>query len=169
MPNSTFPRVILITGTPGVGKTSVGNCLINKGYNVIFLNDFIIHNGIYYGYDLSRESVIVDEEYLEIIIKDYINDISKLVFIEGHTAELLPPEIVSEVIVLRCTPNELRKRLISRGYSPKKIEENVHAEIMEECKISILNNFPENKIIEIDSTFQSYEEIVERILSQLFN
>lgn len=168
MYNNTFQRVILITGTPGVGKTSVGNYLKKKGYVVISLNDFIISNGIYYGYDLSRESVIVDEEYLEIIIKNYIKDISEIIFIEGHTVDLLPSKIVSDIIILRCSPGELRKRLLSRGYSLKKIDENIHAEIMEEIKISILNNFPDKKIIEIDSNHLSNEEIVEIILSKIF-
>lgn len=164
----TLPRVILITGTPGVGKTSVSHSLMEKHFSVISLNDFIISNGIYYGYDFTRDSVIIDDEYLEIIIKDSIKNLQDTVFIEGHTTELLPQDIVTDIIVLRCNPSVLRKRLSSRDYSSEKIAENIHAEIMEECKISMINKYPDMKIIEIDSTSLSIEDITNTIISKLF-
>ncbi|MCK5183067.1 MAG: AAA family ATPase, partial [Candidatus Heimdallarchaeota archaeon] len=52
-------RVILLSGTPGVGKTTISNLLRSKKYSVINLNDFIIQRGLYFGYDYSRESVII--------------------------------------------------------------------------------------------------------------
>jgi len=80
----------LITGTPGVGKTSVGSSLEERGFTVLNLNNFIINNGLYFGFDFSRDSVIIDDVKLREIIYTELVGHSKIIFIEGHTSELIP-------------------------------------------------------------------------------
>jgi adenylate kinase len=159
-------RVILISGTPGVGKSTVGNKLESKGYPLVRLNDFILTNGLYYGYDYTRESVIIDEEILQSTLSEILSETLDLVFIEGHIVEFVPSEFVVLVIVLRCNPGILHSRLTSsRDYSKAKIEENVQAEIMDECLLNLKEQFPDKPIIEIDTTNLSIEDIVDRILA----
>jgi len=160
--------VILITGTPGVGKTSVGTSLKKRGFTLLNLNDFIINNGLYFGFDYSRDSVIIDEIKLREILLTELISYRQIVFIEGHTSELVPKDFVESIFVIRCNPGILRERLqVSRDYSNEKIEENIQAEIMEECFLSIKREFLSKPIFEIDSTNNSPEMIADKILSHL--
>lgn len=160
-------RVILITGTPGVGKTSIGNILKDQGYFVLNLNNFIVKNGLYFGYDYSRESVIIDEEKLKDSLQNELLNYSDYIFVEGHTAELVPDEFVHSVFVLRCNPGILRQRLqSSRDYSTEKIEENIQAEIMEECLLSVKNEYSLKPIYELDTSTKSPEILSKKIISK---
>ncbi len=161
-------RVILLSGTPGVGKTTISDLLRSKEYSVINLNDFIIHHGLYFGYDHSRESVIIDEDILKIKIEKELEQFPGLLFIEGHTSEIIPMEFVKLAFILRCNPSILRERLtLSRDYSHNKIEENVQAEIMDECLIAMQEQLPSSLILEIDTSDLIPEKIVEQIISRV--
>jgi adenylate kinase len=163
---SPLPRVILISGTPGVGKTTIGNLLESKGFQILRLNELIITEGLYYGYDYTRDSVIIDEDILQIFLSDKLSQFSDIVFIEGHAVELVPFNFVDLIIVLRCNPGILRLRLqSSRGYSKSKIEENVQAEIMDECLLNLQEKFPQITIIEIDTSTSNTDEIIDRIIA----
>jgi len=162
---TTFPRVILISGTPGVGKTTIATSLEEKGFSVLHLNDFILKNGLYFGYDYSRESVIIDEEFVQEKLKTFLNQASGYLIIESHTAEIVPKEFVELIIVLRCEPGILKKRLeLTRGYHDSKLKENMQAEIMAECLLAAQEFFPPEKIVEIDSSFLSPEQIAVQII-----
>lgn len=168
MIEKSLPKVILITGTPGVGKTSVGLFLKTRGFTVLNLNDFIINNGLYFGFDYSRDSVIIDEIKLQEFLLSELTNYPKIIFIEGHTSELVPNDFVELIFVIRCNPGILRERLkVSRDYSNDKIEENIQVEIMEECLLSVKRAFPSKLIYEIDSTNNSPEMIINKILSYL--
>ena len=165
---TSLPRVILLSGTPGVGKTTVAKALRQKDFQVLALNDFIISNGLYFGFDYLRESVIIDEELVRLKLLELFKTISGYFVIESHAAEIVPPEFVHLVIILRCNPKILRARLEQfRKYSKAKIDENIQAEIMEECLISAQETFPADKIIEIDSSYFSPDEIAEKIISTI--
>jgi adenylate kinase len=163
---STLPRVILISGTPGVGKTTIANILESKGYQLIKLNELIISESLYYGYDHTRGSVIIDEDVLQEKIIEKLSNFSDIVLIEGHAVELVPSKYVSLIIVLRCNPAILRSRLkSSRDYPSSKIEENVQAEIMDECLLNMKDKFPQTTLIEIDTSNQETVEIIDRIIA----
>jgi adenylate kinase len=165
-------RVILLSGTPGVGKTTISKLLKSEGYSVLNFNDFIIQHGLYYGYDHSRESVIIDEEVLKTKIEIELDQFDGLLFIEGHTSEIVPQEFVKCAFILRCNPSILRHRLtLTRDYSINKIEENVQAELMDECLIAMQEQLSSTQILEIDTTELSPEKIVEKITNhiQTFN
>ncbi|MHA1211929.1 MAG: adenylate kinase family protein [Candidatus Heimdallarchaeota archaeon] len=157
-------RVILLSGTPGTGKTSISKLLEVKGYTVLSLNEFIVQNGLYFGYDYSRESVIIDEELVLLTLRENLEKYPHLLIIEGHTAELIPKELVRLAFVLRCNPGILRSRLqSSRDYSSQKIEENIQAEIMEECLLGLKEIHLDETIIEIDTSKTTPIEVAEKI------
>ena len=161
-----LPQVIIISGTPGVGKTTVCKILSKKGFTTFNLNDFIIQKGLYFGYDFSLESVIIDDNIMQEKLKEEFLKYSKTVFIEGHTAELVPKVYVILAFVLRCNPSILRKRLEeSRNYSKSKIKENVEAEIMDECYLNVKDSFIGISIIEIDTSFITPEDVANQIIN----
>ena len=104
-----------LTGTPGTGKTSLKKHLNKK---IISLSEY---------YEQASEGKtdngewIVDIEKLDNIIED-----SDCNFFEGNFSHKL--DKIDKVIVLRCDPQILEKRLESRNYSKNKVRENLEAE-----------------------------------------
>jgi len=145
---------IAITGTPGVGKTSVAEKLKEKGYNVLKIDD--IYEKFVIGYDEERQSKIVDEEKMD----DYIKKLKEegILFIEGHLSHLLS---VDAVILLRCHPKELEKRLRDKGWDERKIRENLEAEALD---IILERALEKHSLIwEIDTTNMPLNEVVKKI------
>ncbi len=70
-------------------------------------------------------------------------------FVEGHIAHLLPCD---RIVILRCRPDELKKRLAQRKYPEKKIRENAEAEALDVCLIETVETFEPSQILELDTT-----------------
>ena len=103
-----------ITGVPGTGKSSVSSLLEERGYPVIRLVDVIGEYTL--SVDTERMTTIVDEERLSREFSPVDG------YVEGLLTHFLPCD---RVVVLRCRPDVLRKRLVDRGYTPVKVDENV--------------------------------------------
>lgn len=129
-------KVIIVTGTPGTGKTLVAKKLAKqKGYKFIDVKRFIRKLKLTKGYDKKRKSFIVDMDKL---IKTLIATILvakahnlKGLVLDSHLAHYLPKKYVDLCIITRTEPKKLYKRLKQRGYSKEKIKENMEAEIMQ--------------------------------------
>jgi len=147
--------IIALTGTPGTGKTSVSKVL-EETYFVIDLNKLATDKCFIIGVDDDRNSKIVDTDRLD----DYINkSISKkdIVFVEGHLSHLL--KSVDKVIILRCNPDELRKRLSCKGWNKDKIKENLEAEILDVILCETVDIHSDKNIFEIDTTKKSVIDV----------
>jgi adenylate kinase len=130
-----------ITGTPGTGKSMVGEELSHRGHKVIHLSDTV---GPYVsGNDEERDARIIDVDRwaAEFVPVDG--------FVEGHIAHLLPCD---RIVVLRCRPDVLEKRLARRKYRMEKIRENIDAEALDVCLIETVENFSSVQILELDTT-----------------
>ncbi len=130
--------IIIVTGTPGTGKTTYAKQLVERnGYVYIDVNEVIRSNNLSEGYDKEMKCDIVDtskmSKVLITIIKDAKENEESLV-IDSHLSHYIPSKYVDKCIVLVCSDRKiLRKRLEKRGYSKKKVEENLESEIMESC------------------------------------
>jgi len=118
--------IIGITGTPGTGKTSVCK---SGGVACLDLNSLVETEGFYTGVDPERGSLIADLERLN----DYVRQKEaaaggKVLVIEGHLAHLLRPAVA---IALRAHPSALAARLKRKGFSTRKIQENLEAEVLD--------------------------------------
>lgn len=153
--------VYVISGTPGTGKTTVGQMLSEEGYPVMNLQQFAIEHECQDGFDEIRDSVIIDEDKLHDKLVEFLEEQEGDWIIEGHYGDLVPEHFVIQCFILTADLKELRKRLASRNYSKEKIEENIEAEIMKECWITALDSFGEDRVIEISPLPQ--EEVFEVI------
>ena len=113
-------KLILITGTPGVGKT-VTCRFIKKRLKIPFidLNQLALNNNLTLGYDEKRNCFIAD---FDTISKEVLEEIRQLksetVIVDGHYAvQVVNTEMIKIAFVLRCGPNVLEYRLRKRGYS----------------------------------------------------
>jgi len=145
---------IALSGTPGVGKSKVAKKLEENGYQVLYLED--IADKFVIGYDEERKSKIVDEEAMD----EYIKKIKEedMLIIEGHLSHLLS---VDAVILLRCHPKELEKRLAAKNWDEKKIKENLEAEALDVILDRALEKH--EMVWEIDTTGKSIEEVVKEV------
>jgi len=144
---------IAITGVPCTGKTEVSKLLSKRlDYKLIQVNELAEKLDAFTGYDKKRKCKILDMGKLEKEIKKF----KEKVVIEGHTSHLFP---VNMVIILRCNPEVLKKRLEKRYPSdPSKVQENLEAEILGVITSeAVMNN---KKVYEIDTSDKSMEESV---------
>jgi adenylate kinase len=143
----------LISGTPGTGKTTLAMELAKSiNYMFIDMGELATSQHIYVKVDAKRNTKIIDERKLaKRLEKEIIANRGKVVA-SGHYAEILNPRLVERVIVLRTRPDELRRRLSQRGWSPEKIQENLEAEILGVCSSNVLRRYGKERIHEIDTT-----------------
>jgi len=158
--------IIALTGTPGTGKTSVSNILQENDFEVVDLNKIAISNNFLIGEDEERDSKIVDVD----TSNEYINEIHKekdIVFIDGHLSHLL--KSVDKVIILRCHPDELRKRLSQKRWKKSKVKENIEAEILDIILCEAVEIHPEKNVFEIDTTNLDINNVSELIVEIINN
>ena len=163
-------RVILVTGTPCIGKTSVARSLTSK-LNALYVNltELAMQEKLISGRDEERGSIIVDENRMRRKINEIIKNCDKQdVIIDGHYAvNVVPKNLVTWVFVLRRNPIELRKFMEQSGFSGRKLWENLASEILDVCLVDALKVVDEGRACELDITGKSIEEAVDEILKTL--
>jgi adenylate kinase len=163
-------RVILITGTPCVGKTTVAKLLTSK-LDALYINltDLAISENLILGRDRQRKTVIVDEGRMKRRMRKIIKETEKSdIVIDGHyAASVVPKELVSYVFVLRRDPVELRKVMEKCSYSERKLTENLASEILDVCLVEALNVHGPARICELNITGKGPETVLKEILTIL--
>ena len=147
--------LVAITGTPGVGKSSVSKILAHK-FRVIGIHEYAEQHGLFEEFDEEAGSYNVDVEKLNDSIMS--ENFESTVFLDGHLSHFVDCDII---IVMRCDPRILYKRLKDRGYDEKKILENVQAEVLD----VILSESMESdaKVFEIDCSDMTPTQVADRI------
>ncbi|QOJ78083.1 adenylate kinase family protein [Infirmifilum lucidum] len=157
---------ILITGTPGVGKTTIARLLAERtGKKYIDFAEVVKNERLYAAYDPETNSYVVNLDRARSYMEQLL---SCEEILDTHLVEALPPDKVSVAIVLRLDPLVLRERLNKRGYPSRKIRENIESEILDAVLISAIENLGEEKVFEVDTTGKTIAEIIE-IITQILN
>jgi len=108
-----------VIGTPGCGKTTLCQEL---SLPTISVRDFAEKHGCL-GEIESDGAAEID---VETLAKLWVNP-SELTLVDGHLAHHLP---VDALVVVRCNPKELKKRLEARGYTERKVQDNIEVEML---------------------------------------
>ena len=141
-----------ITGTPGTGKSMIGTELARRGHTVIHLTDTV--RPYIVGEDDDRDAQIIDvERWAEEFTP--VNG-----FVEGQFAHLLPCD---RIVVLRCRPDQLKKRLAERKYRDAKIRENAEAEALDYFLIETVEAYDPSRILELDTTDRDARSCADQI------
>ncbi len=137
---------IVITGVPGSGKSTLAKALAKK-MKVQYLD----LNAIAKKYAVKKK-----------VGKEFEIDLHKLQrvlvgFLEGKTDFVLEGHLACEikipcdlVIILRCNPLVLAKRLETRRYDRQKVVDNILAEAQDYFSINVEHNYLH--FIEVDTT-----------------
>ncbi|MEN6341255.1 MAG: AAA family ATPase [Methanospirillum sp.] len=139
-----------IAGTPGTGKTAVGDVLARRGRRVVRVAETIAP------FVLAEEDGVreVDEEAWAAAFVPVDG------YVEGSLAHFLPCD---RLVILRCRPDVLRARLETRDYSQAKVAENVEAEALDVVLFEALERHPPESILEIETTARSAEETADLV------
>jgi len=161
-----FRKVILVTGTPGVGKTTVSQKLASKlDARYIGITELVKTEKLITSVDEERKTLIADTEKVAEHIQETLLKANGTIIIEGHYAvDVMPKKDVSTVFVLRRDPRELESELEKRGYDEKKLWENLAAEILDVCLCDALSACGANKVCEIDVSGRTVEAVVEEMV-----
>ena len=141
-----------ITGTPGTGKKSVAPIVAERlGAKCLSLNDVAKSYHLVEG-----KSGEVDVTKLRSRLR---RGLPRDAVVYGH---LLPyvfgSRALSKVVVLRCEPGTLKERLRQRGYEPKKVVEDVEAELIGVVSSDAFDAYGEEKTWEVDTTRTNPDE-----------
>ena len=147
---------IAITGTPGTGKSTVGEILSKRlGIPLYNLSELIKEKGLYTEFDEKRDAYVVDVDKLREFFKGKENFIA-----EGLVAHYIPADLI---VVLRARPEVIVERLKPRGYSEEKLKENAEAERLAVIATEVFESNSNWKIAHIDTTNRTPEEVAELI------
>lgn len=158
--------VVVISGTPGVGKTVVA-LKIAKLLEGIYLNlsEFVITNKLYLYYDEETSSYVIDEVKLRNSLNEFIiNNCSRPIVIDSHYGEIVEDRFINKIIVLRLNPKELYNRLVSRGWSGRKLRDNVEAELLGVSTMNALEEHGVGKVCEVDTTGKDVDSVVDEVI-----
>ncbi|MEM2119388.1 MAG: adenylate kinase family protein [Candidatus Bathyarchaeia archaeon] len=160
-------KVIIITGTPCVGKTSTAKKLARK-LDALYVNltELAAKKGFILRKDAKRNTLVIDEKRLKREIGKVVQKTEKnAIVVDGHYAtNVVPTRLTTHVFVLRRDPVELKKLMEKAGFSDNKMWENLAAEILDVCLIDAINVYGREKICEVDVTGRTVEENVNELL-----
>ena len=122
---------ILVTGTPGTGKTTICKKLQEKrpALNWINVGEFAKANNCLGDWDSQYECHDIDEDKLIDDLEDAMAEGN--VVLEHHVTDIFPERWFDAVFVLRTDNTQLFDRLQSRNYNEKKLDDNVQCEIFQ--------------------------------------
>ncbi|KIW98471.1 uncharacterized protein Z519_00132 [Cladophialophora bantiana CBS 173.52] len=175
---------IIITGTPGVGKSTTCTQLLGLAsastppinLKHLSINDLVKSRSCHSGFDEELQTLIVDDDKLMDEVEKDISDGEGEGgwLIDWHSTAGFAVRWVDLVVVLRCEQtNVLYDRLVARGYRDTKVQENMDAEIFgvvsEEAKEG-WGEEEEGRVVELKSVeADDIEENAERILQWVKN
>ena len=172
---------IAITGTPATGKSSVADIIART--NSITVRELAAEHGCLGGAEKAGEAVEIDVEKLHrILTAEWAEESpsrggeksssegggktpsgheksAENIYIDGHLSHHLP---VDAIIVLRCRPEVLSKRMRGRGWPRAKITDNAEWELLGGPWLELDENSP--PILEIDTTIASAAAVASQAL-----
>ena len=153
---------VALTGTPGTGKTTASAELEGE-FDVVHLNDAVREEGLWAEEDADRDSLVVDLDAVRAWLADRPAATTRgadaddaVEVVESHLAHHLDAD---RVVVLRCRPDELERRLRERGETPEKATENAESEALDVILSEAVERHGVDAVYEIDATDRTPEDV----------
>ncbi|XP_055683089.1 adenylate kinase isoenzyme 6 homolog [Lutzomyia longipalpis] len=155
---------ILLSGTPGVGKSRLAKEVSEKlDLKWLDVSAIAKKNNFLSGEDKVLECPILDEDalldHLEPIMEKEGN------ILEYHACEMFPERWFHLVFVVRCCNTILYDRLAKRKYNEKKLQSNIECEIFQTILEEAQDSYQEEIIHELtNETEEQFQENVSKIV-----
>lgn len=169
-------KTLLVTGTPGTGKSLLAQkltaVLIAAGHRVLGINlsELIKKEQLYDEYDPRLDTYLIDDRRVRKYVQKNLASQENYDFciLETHTVSAVPRDVVNLVVVLSCRTDVIYDRLVARGYSKAKVDENVECEIMRIVLEEAHEHFPHSSILEVSSnTEEDLQDNIESIIEEI--
>ncbi|XP_063819974.1 adenylate kinase isoenzyme 6 [Pseudophryne corroboree] len=160
---------ILLTGTPGVGKTTLGKELAERnGLTFVNVGDLAKEGNLYEGYDEVYSCPVLDEDRVIDELEDSMSEGG--VIVDYHGCDFFPERWFHIVFVLRTENSLLYERLESRGYKEKKLQDNLQCEIfqtiyeeaVESYRKEIVHQLPSNTPEDLEQNLEQISQWIEQ-------
>jgi len=164
----TQPSAVVITGTPGTGKTTISKSLARHLHaDYLSLTKLVIRKRLHETVDQERQTKIVNPEKTRAWLRRSLRKIPRLTILDTHLADVIPQENVVKVVVLRCHPKILEARLRKKGWGVLKVQENVLAEILDSCYVIAAEYYGTKKTVQLDTSRTSVSKTVDQCITLL--
>ncbi|CAH2102159.1 unnamed protein product [Euphydryas editha] len=160
---------ILITGTPGVGKSTISR-LLSERTKFIWreVSKLAEEHNCLDEYDPEYQCPYLNEDKLLDIMEGMMASGGNIV--DYHGCEFFPERWFDGVFVIRTNNTALYDRLSARGYTGKKLEDNIQCEIFETLleeaqssyKPEIVQELQNNTEDQLQSNVNTIVEWIER-------
>lgn len=155
---------IVVLGAPGSGKTTVAKALSERlRCDYLNISSLALERGYIIERDFERDSYVLDEGKIRDEISRILEEVPCLV-LETVSPYSIPRERVSLAVVVRCRPSLLLRRLRERGYSGRKIRENIEYEAIDGPLFDAMEIANEDRIVEVDGCEGALEDELEIII-----
>ena len=160
---------IIITGSPGVGKHTIAKEIERtwKISELIDINKVAIDAGLV---EQGQDALDVDVNKLKKHLEPIVSDIPRpftgweRVLVVGHLAPyVIDVKHAHPCIVLRKNPYKLLDIYKKRGYTEKKMKDNLGSEILGIITNDAINNFGREKTFQVDTSDHTPKELAIRI------
>ncbi|CEI85987.1 hypothetical protein RMCBS344292_00435 [Rhizopus microsporus] len=149
---------ILVTGTPGTGKTTTSEMIAEAtGLEHVNVGDIVKTKQYHEGYLEEFDTHVLDEDRLLDDLEEIVKDGGKVV--DFHTCDIFPERWFDLVLVLRTDTANLYDRMVKR-----KIDENMECEIMQVVLETAHESYAPEIVVELPSnSVDDMESNVERV------
>ncbi|CAB4320551.1 unnamed protein product [Prunus armeniaca] len=141
---------ILVTGTPGTGKTTTSSALTEATQlHHINVGDLVKAKNLHDGWDDELDCYIINEDLVCDELEDTMEEGGNIV--DYHGCDFFPERWFDLVVVLQTDNTVLYDRLTRRGYSESKLSNNIECEIFQTLLEEAKESYPEDIVLPLKS------------------
>ncbi|CAL0318444.1 unnamed protein product [Lupinus luteus] len=141
---------ILVTGTPGTGKTTLSTALAESiQFRHINVGDLVKDKNLHDGWDDELDCFILNEDLVCDELEDVMEEGGNIV--DHHGCDFFPERWFDCVVVLQTDNTVLYDRLSHRGYNETKLSNNVECEIFQVILEEAKESYPEDRVVALKS------------------
>ncbi|WVY99423.1 hypothetical protein V8G54_025493, partial [Vigna mungo] len=141
---------ILVTGTPGTGKTTMCTTLAEVTQLChINIGELVKEKNLHDGWDDELECYILNEDLVCDELENVMEEGGNIV--DYHSCDFFPERWFDCVVVLQTDNTILFDRLSRRGYRDSKLSNNIECEIFQVLLEEAKESYSEEKVIALKS------------------
>ncbi|KAJ1432120.1 P-loop containing nucleoside triphosphate hydrolase [Sesbania bispinosa] len=141
---------ILVTGTPGTGKTTMSTALAEATQlHHINVGELVKEKNLHDGWDDELECYVLNED----LVCDELEDVMEEggIIVDHHGCDFFPERWFDCVVVLQTDNTILYDRLSRRGYNESKLSNNIECEIFQVLLEEAKESYPEDRVVAMKS------------------
>ncbi|XP_052184405.1 adenylate kinase isoenzyme 6 homolog isoform X1 [Diospyros lotus] len=146
---------ILVTGTPGTGKTTTASALVEAtSLRHINIGDLVRERNLHDGWDDQLDCHIINEDLVMLtLVCDELEEMMEEGgnIVDYHGCDFFPERWFDCVVVLQTENSVLYDRLTKRGYTGAKLTNNMECEIFQVLLEEAKNSYSEDIVVPLRS------------------